>query len=234
MARRQPGLAILGPTPGAVAPFRRAGFRRAEVVPYPISPARAAAALVRPFSHLLFAGAVRQDKGFGRFVDLVALLAAEGVAWPVTFQRAASPARYDEATRRDLARLDRLGHPALRAAAEPLPAEAYAALFPGGVCVQPYRPGDFADRVSGVTLDALSAGCPVVALAGTWTARVVARFGAGEVVPDDAAPTLREAVRRVVAGYEGYRAAAARAGAAVQAENDGRRLWAALTAAPPG
>jgi glycosyltransferase involved in cell wall biosynthesis len=231
VARRHPGLVVLGPTPSVVEIFRACGVQRAEVAPYPITPPRAGAPPAEvPFSHLLFAGAARQDKGFGRLVDLVEHLARLGERLPVAFQRAPSPDRYEEATRRDLGRLDRLGYPALRTEAEPLPAAAYAALYQGAICIQPYDQVDFADRVSGVTLDALTAGCPVVALQGTWTARAVARFGAGQVVADARPETLLAAVRQVVERYPEYRAAALRGGAALQEENDGRRLYAALMA----
>lgn len=229
-ARRQPGLVVLGPTPTVVDVFRACGFRHAEVAPYPITPVRREGAPETPFRHLLFAGRARQDKGFGRFVDLVELLSRRGESIPVTYQRADDAGRYEEATRRDLARLDRLGYPGLRAEAEPLSAPAYAALFPGGICVQPYDPADFADRVSGVTLDALSAGCPVVALRGTWSARAVERFGAGAVVDDVSAETLHGAARRVIDGYAAFRAGARRGGAVLQEENDGRRLYEAVMA----
>jgi len=234
IARRHPGLVALGPTASVVEAFRACGFRHAELAPYPITPARGEGPPEAvPFSHLLFAGAPRQDKGFGRFADLVELLARRGETLPVAYQRAARTDRYEEATRRDLARLDRLGYPALRVHAEPLPAEAYAALFAGGVCLQPYDAADFADRVSGVTLDALSAGCPVVALAGTWSARAVARFDAGVVVDDAAPETLLAAVRSVLARYARLQAGARRGGAVLQEENHGRRLYAAVMAARP-
>lgn len=229
-ARRRPGLVVLGPTPTVVDVFRSCGFRHAVVAPYPITPVRREGAGESPFRHLLFAGRARQDKGFGAFADLVELLSRRGEVIPVTYQRAEDAGRYEEATRRDLARLDRLGYPGLRTEAEPLSAPAYAALFSGGICIQPYDAADFADRVSGVTLDALSAGCPVVALRGTWSARAVERFGAGAVVDDVSAETLLGAVRRVVDGYGAFQAGARRGGAVLQEENDGRKLYAAVMA----
>jgi hypothetical protein len=117
---------------------------------------------------------------------------------------------------------------------DPLPAGAYAASFEGGICVQPYHAQKFADRVSGVTLDALTAGCPVVAVAGTWSARMVERFGAGRVVPDVRPGTLLEAVRAVESRYAEYAAAARRGGLALLEENDARRLYAAIAAETPG
>jgi len=261
VARRQPDLVLFGPTPTVVEVFRACGFPRVELVPYPISqaasgPASAPPALPGPapaaaprsalpppaapeatprFRRILFAGAARQDKGFGAFVDLVVHLAAAGAATPVAVQANLDrPDGYDEATRRDLARLRAAAYAPLEALPDPLPADAYAASYAGGICVQPYHARKFADRVSGVTLDALAAGCPVVAVEGTWSARLVERFGAGRVVPDTRPETLLAAVRAVEAGYEGYAAAARRGGLVLLEENDARRLYAAIAAATPG
>ena len=62
--------------------------------------------------------------------------------------------------------------------------EEYAANFPGSICLQPYDRAEFRDRVSGVTLDALAHGCPVVATAGTWSAAMIEPFGAGIALAD--------------------------------------------------
>jgi UDP:flavonoid glycosyltransferase YjiC (YdhE family) len=90
------------------------------------------------------------------------------------------------------------------------------------------------DRVSGVTLDALTAGCPVVAVEGTWSARVVERFGAGRVVPDTSPATLLSAVRAVEAGYAALAEGARRAGRVLLEENDARALYDAVAGGAPG
>jgi hypothetical protein len=188
-----------------------------------------------PFRRILFAGAARQDKGFGAFVDLVLHLARTSAATPVALQANLDhPDRYDEATRRDLERLRAAAYAPLEALPDPLPADDYAASFAGGICMQPYHAQKFADRVSGVTLDALTAGCPVVAVEGTWSARMVDRFGAGRVVPDTRPETLLAAVRAIEAGYDRFAAAARRGGQALLEENDARRLYAAIAAESPG
>jgi glycosyltransferase involved in cell wall biosynthesis len=235
-ATGQPGLTVLAPTASVVDLFRSCGVPRVELVPYPITPLTAhapgaPAAGPAGFRHVLFAGAPRQDKGFGRFVDLVATLARDPAPLPVALQRAAAgDGRYQEATRRDLGRLDALGYPRLATLPDPLPGAGYAAQFQGAVCVQPYVPAEFQDRVSGVTLDALSAGAPVVALAGTWSARAVARFGAGVVVSDAAGERLAAAVREAVARYPELSERARAAGLALHQEHDAGRLYRAVMA----
>ncbi|HQT98732.1 MAG TPA: hypothetical protein PK416_12800, partial [Thermodesulfobacteriota bacterium] len=67
-------------------------------------------------------------------------------------------------------------------------------MFDGAIVLQPYAREDFEDRVSGVTLDAFSAGAPVIATSGTWMARAADRFGAGAAVPDLSPLALLSAV----------------------------------------
>jgi hypothetical protein len=226
VARRQPGLSLLATTTSVVDLFRSCGVGRAEVVPYPLAPPVAAPPGAAPFSHVLFAGAPRQDKGFGRLVAWVEHLARHGDRLPVVLQRdPGGGARYEEATRRDLIRLDAAAYQALRVEPDPLPVARYTALFEGGLCLQPYDPIEYADRLSGVTLDALGAGCPVVAVARTWMARHVARFGAGAVAADASPPALQAAVREVVDDYAARAAQARHAGLALRREFEGGALY---------
>jgi len=229
-AMRQPHLTLLAPTESVADALRRCGFAATRVVPYPITPA-AGAAEEEPaeFRRLLYAGAARQDKGFPALVDLVASLAEANRDVPVAVQASADHYdRYDPRTKADIARLEALRYPFLRIHRATLDPDAYAALFRGAICLQPYKSDDFADRISGVTLDALSAGCPVVATSGTWMARVIERFGAGLAVDDPSAPALLEAADAIRADYGRYRDNALRAGRALQEENSARRLLSEL------
>ncbi|MGH8754491.1 MAG: glycosyltransferase, partial [Burkholderiales bacterium] len=70
--------------------------------------------------------------------------------------------------------------------------------------LQPYDPDEFQDSASGVTLDALTAGAPVIAPAGTWMARIVDRFGAGIVVSEMTCESLYEAACLVIEQYERF------------------------------
>lgn len=231
MARRQPELVVLGPTPTVVDVFAEAGFARHAVVPYPATPPRdLAAAAPSGFRHVLFAGAAREDKGFSHVVGLVELLAGR-LDLPVVLQTATDPNdRHDEPTRAALARLAAVPSPALELRGETLDAHAYAELFGGAICLQPYDPREFADRVSGVTLDAMAAGAPVVTVPGTWIARVVERFGAGAVAASAAPEDLLRAVERVREAYPAHRDAALAAGRTLRGEHDARRLLEVLTA----
>ena len=231
VASRHPHLAVLAPTGSVAEVFLRSGFRATRVVPYPVAPEPSQQALPpSPFRHLLYAGAARQDKGFSAVVDLVAHMAEQGLDIPVLVQASADHyERYDPATRSDLARLAAVRYPFLRLCRETLDSAGYAELFRGAICLQPYDREDFRDRVSGVTMDALSGGCPVVATSGTWMARVVDRFGAGRIVDGLDPRSLLAAVEEVRAGYDRLRDEAFRAGMALREENSARHLLAVLT-----
>ena len=176
IAARQPDLVIFGTTASVAEVFRRCGFANVAVLPYPAPEAEGNGAAT-PFRRLLYAGAARQDKGFGKVVDFVEYLAAKGETIPIAIQVSADHyGKYDDATRHDLARLRSIDYPPLELIAQTLSPDDYAAMFAGGICVQLYDRADFSDRVSGVTLDALARGCPIVATAGTWMAKLIAPF----------------------------------------------------------
>ena len=203
---------ILATTESATATFESAGFERVLDLPYPIT-AVAADGADTGFRHLLYAGAARADKGFQYVVDLVELLHRRGMHVPVTVQASAEHyGKYDDATRADLARLERSGYASLRLVRETLAPVQYAELFRGAICLQPYDKDDFRDRVSGVTLDALSYGAPVIGPAGTWIARQFAGLPAGIALEDVGAESMLGAVQTVMASYDRYRASALAAG----------------------
>lgn len=230
MAKRQKNLMILGPTDSVVDIFRACGFENTKVVPYPVTPLAAEAfPPAVQFGHLLFAGAARTDKGFDKVVALVELLARRGKSIPVKIQGSAKHyGKYESRVREDLHRLAKADYPYLEMFPETLVESAYQTLFVGGVCIQPYDVEEFADRVSGVTLDALSAGCPVVTLKGTWMARVVENGRAGVVIEEARPEALLAAVETVISDYPRYRLNAYEAGRVLQTENSAGHLFSVL------
>lgn len=229
IAQRQPNLVIFGPTPTVVEVFRKAGFSEAKVIPYPIS-TRQQPAEMQPFRHLLFAGAARCDKGFSQVVDLVELLHMQQATIPVTIQMSAGHfGKYDAETLAGMDRLRGIPYPHLRLLTETLSVEEYEALFPGAIALQLYSVNDFSDRISGVTLDAFSGGCPVLTTAGTWIARMAERFDAGRVAAQAAPQALLNDSRRIIADYGRYAANATEAGRVLQRENSAAALYGVLT-----
>lgn len=224
IARRQPNLVIFGTTISVADYFRRAGFRYVEVLPYP-APSAPTSSDTRGFRRLLYAGAARRDKGFNVVVDLVALLKARQAGVPVAVQ--ISPehfGKYDAATLEDIDRLQQIGYPYLQVIDKTLDPEAYQGLFPGSICLQPYDRQEFQDRVSGVTLDALSQGCPVITTAHTWMAAQILPHRAGLALEQVSAPALYDAVREMIPRYDAFRDAALKTGRARE-----RETWTPLT-----
>ena len=253
MARRQPHIEILAPSTAVADFFSACGFN-STVVPYPVQADPAAntqsdtesgtdigtgtdtgtgtdystgtgIAAAPAFRHLLAAGGARLDKGFDRVVDLVVEMQRLGLRWPITVQTSLeSRQRLDPALVQQMARLRNCGYAGLRLCDSALTPQDYRALFAGAIAIQPYRADDFKDRVSGVTLDALGAGAPVIVTAGTWMARLVQRFGAG-VATDDLSPSgLLRAVQQVMADPAGHASRARLAAATVQGEHSARRF----------
>lgn len=223
---KQPNLTLMGPTESVVGVFRECGFRDVRIVPYPGSPVVAGAGGAEgAFRHVLYAGAARRDKGFPAVVDFVRFLAETGSDIPMTVQ--ASPEHYGKVDDGIPAELDRLGKssPArLTILPETLRGTEYRAMFDGAIVLQPYSRDDFTDRISGVTLDAFSAGAPVVATAGTWMARTALRFGAGVALGDASPASIRSAVEEVRGEYARFRRNAIEAGSALRKEHDARQL----------
>jgi len=93
-----------------------------------------------------------------------------------------------------------------------------------------YNAADFSDRLSGVTLDALSAGSPIVTTAGTWIARIVQRFDAGVVVDSTEPEKTLAAIQEIIANYARYNENAHKAGLALKQENSADFLFKTVAA----
>ena len=224
IAQLQPNLHIFGTTPTQISTFKHAGFKHADVVPYPIS-APALSNATHTFAKVLFAGAARQDKGFTHVVDLLEYAAKHQLDIPFLIQSSAEHfSKMDTATKADVARLNSLTYPHLEVCKETLAPAQFLAHFAGAICIQVYNPADFADRISGVTLDALSAGSPILTLANTWMARQVQRFNAGIVVNSTAPEAMIDALSEMIANYATYNQNAQQAGKVLQQEHSAQQL----------
>lgn len=233
LARRQPEIVVLAPTASLCEELSAVGFSHTRLAPYPITPCETEdrAGADQRFSHLLFAGASRQDKGFSAVVDLVELLHARGASIPLTLQTSAEHYdKYDNATRQAIRRLQGCAYPHVRRVAETLSQASYQRLFAGAICLQLYSQKDFQDRISGVTLDALTNGSPVITLADTWMAGVVGRYDAGLVIDTSKPENVYQAVMQVLESYGRYQDNALRAGRELQMNNNAAHLLRELSA----
>lgn len=218
VARRSPELRLLTTTETVRDLLSSCGFRNVRHVPYPAELQVALEAPPSGFRWLLYAGAARRDKGFHRVVDLIEHLAASDAGLPVRIHAVGDYFdRLDTSVLEDIARLRATDYAPLGIEEATLTEGAFRAMFAGAICLQLYDPEEFADRVSGITLDALAAGAPIVAHRGTWIARHVEAFDAGRVVAPGDLEGLVDAIREIEGDY-GRFSAAARQGATVLAE----------------
>ena len=231
LATRQPNLVILGPTPSVVNVFKDAGFADTRLVPYPITPRKMNDLDPRnEFKYMLYAGAARQDKGFHQVVDYIEYLYNNKASIPVVIQTSAEHfGKCDAETLADIERLKSTPYPHLTLKTEVLSTDEYAALFVGAIAIQLYSTNDFTDRISGITLDAFSGGCPVISTSGTWISRMVERFDAGLVTDNMQPESVLRYAEAIIADYARYNANANKAGQTLQQENSADVLYKALT-----
>ena len=225
LAKRQPGFVIIAPTQSVARVFQEAGFNNVKLAPYPTQNILHKSKNSKKFTHAWYAGAARTDKGFGRVVDLIGLVQKQHLDIPFVVQ--ASPdhhGKYDIDIVGDIARLKDYAYPHVKICDETLSSEQYQSYFEGSVCIQAYSAKDFADRVSGVTLDALLAGCPIISGPGTWTANQVIRFNAGVILEDTSPQAMLAALVQVINKYDFYCTNAMLASEMIRKEHEASHL----------
>lgn len=228
VAMAQPNLEIMCATASTTSFFKELGFR-STTVSYPRARVDSSPQSVQAFHHLLFAGAARLDKGFEHIANLVEDLAHTQAHWPIWVQASSThQTRHEPAILSQITRLRDSGYANLVLMENTLTPTDYQAMFSGAISIQPYSASDFEDRVSGVTLDALSAGCPVVVTANTWLGRVVMKHNAGVATSDLSPLGLKKAVEEVLQDYAGYSLRAAKAGQLLCHEHSAAEMMAAI------
>ncbi len=232
IARRAPEARILTTTEALADAIRRAGFSRVQHQPCPFTLPHAAPAAT-PFRQVIFPGMARMDKNLPLVAELVACMKSTRSNIPLLLQ--AGPNHHGEYAPEVadlLARIRQLDYSHLTMPGCALQGEAYLAQFVGAICLQPYLVDQYANKISGITLDALARGCPVVVRRGIWPATMVAQFDAGVVVDgDDAAAWLR-AVEAVIDDYARYQANCRQAYDHLRREHNPARLLATLQEMP--
>ncbi len=215
---------FLATTEGVGEHLRHANIDHVAVIPYPAT--RAANAPMRaPFRHLLMAGAARINKGLDVVAELAELLAQQHRDFPLLVQ--VSPKHVDHHGSREgavVARLLAANYRGLIADPRSPDRAEYAARYSGALVLAPYERAKFADGVSGIVLDALLHGAPVITTAGTWAGDVVARFDAGVVLQERSGAHLLSAVEQILARWEWFADNAARASDALAQEHDPRGI----------
>ncbi len=220
---RRHALAV-APTETVARSLSEGGWKRVALAQYPALGAPSPPRLV-PFSHLLMAGAARLNKGLDLVAGLASRWAGEGRAIPLRVQ--VSMKHVSRHGRRERAVVDALlssGYMGLRVDTTAPDRAEYLERFRGALVLAPYAREQFAAQVSGVVLDALLHGAPVIATRGTWPGNQVERFGAGATIGERTVPDLADAVGRVLSDWPAYSERACAAASVLAGEHDPRRL----------
>jgi glycosyltransferase involved in cell wall biosynthesis len=170
---------------------------------------------------VVFPGMLRRDKGFHLAVEAARCLGAEeGLECSLRSLSA------DDTPRELVELVQSLGGRTRLVQGELERAGFVDFLRHGDVAVIPYTVKAFARRTSGLLVDALYCGLPVVAIRGSWLGNRVEESGAGIVVGDEDPAALAEAVQAIRSNYSAFQLRALRAGAHWFQSNS----WAALAA----
>jgi glycosyltransferase involved in cell wall biosynthesis len=209
---------------------------RIATLGYPIDPdfasARGARRAGEPL-RIVFAGDARLEKGFQHLPGIVDALAPELAAGRARFVLQSNFPFAIPCRRRNLPlvaareRLARYPSDHVSLLGDPLDPPAYRELVTtADIGLMPYDPVHYHARCSGVLLEMLAAGVPVVVPAGGWMARQVEATGAGRVAEhiSDFPRLLREIIGR----YDRYKAAAEKNSADVLRRRHPRRFMAEL------
>ena len=164
-----------------------------------------------PAAPLLFSclGPARFEKGIDVLQAAIARYLADpanpparfAIQWPTPIDDAHGQPYFPDATLAASGKVDFI--------TEPLDSDAYDALVAATDCmVLPYRRSSYFARISGVAVEAVTGGIPVIATADTWTSELVASDGAGIAVPDGDAAALAAAMAGLARDYPRFRAMA--------------------------
>lgn len=197
---------LLTPTEQLTNIFRNAGFHHCYTIPCPSFPRNISNERHEPrFKKIIYAGAARNDKGFPEIVALIKHTKNLGLHLP--FELQISPpnsGHYDQETQAALSELDLLPVDNLILHKQTLDQLQYQNLFNDAICLLLYDAHYYHDKFSGVTLDALYAGCPIITVSNTWMGDTVIRFNAGLTVTKRDPETIFNSIKIIKENYQYY------------------------------
>ena len=209
VSAQQLPIVILTPTERLQSVFQQLGFSAVKQVPcFSHEPSAPVPSPTSGFKKLLYAGSARADKGFSAIVSLMEYCQIN--APELAFELQISPPSkdcYDDTTEmalKKMAVLQQVAKTPVTTHTNTLNQAQYQALFSDGICLLLYDPIAYAGKFSGVALDALCAGMPIVATRGTWMADRVQEFEAGLVVDDTAPKSVLAAIRNIMTHFSHY------------------------------
>jgi len=148
-------------------------------------------------SHFLMAGGPRSEKGF---LD-VARWSIDSIGirqLPVTIHLS----KPDADCRSAIRELEERNSADIRLHQQPRTPSEFRDDFRGAIVLLLHRAAQYEGRASGLFLDAIMAGAPIIALAGSSFAAEVDKEGIGVVAASTDSSALRDAAQRAVAGWQ--------------------------------
>jgi hypothetical protein len=219
----------LAPTATTAAFLCGAGWRNVMQIAYPARAPTTLPELLSAPTHLLVAGAARLNKGIHLIAQLADRYAQSQPELPMLVQTTGKRAgRHGAAEHAPLEQLEQCAWRGLHLDASAPNRDEYARRFSGALVLTPYDPVHFRDNVSGIALDALLHGAPIIATSGTWQARLVERFGCGVCMKTWSADCLQDSIEEAVRRWTDISDAAFGAAVELAAEHDPRHVIEAI------
>ncbi|MDX8376947.1 MAG: glycosyltransferase [Mariprofundales bacterium] len=204
LAKRISNVSILCTHSALVDIVTQAGFSNACLQPCPFDQPTHDFT-VSPFIHLIFPGEARLDKNLPFITKIIRYLHEQDLDIPIMLQAGSNHHGQFSATITDaLQEISNIGYKHLTMPQKSLAGHDYMHQFTGAICLQPYRHEDYASKISGITLDALTRGCPCIAAQDTWPANIVDEFSAGIVCEKLDVIEWIKAINLIIADYATY------------------------------
>lgn len=234
LARRGHAIRLASDSERLAGQLGRLTMLPVEVLPIPHPPPQSYAS--RTGGRLRFAslGNARDEKGFFEILQAIRILQAEpeGLEGLEFWLQSNHPAP-DVRAAIEAFQVDQ--PPEVTMVHEGMDEPSYhAALLAADVVMVPYWRSIYEARTSGVFLEAIAAGKPVIATQDCWMSDELAHHGAGILVPDHDAFELARAIRRMAAEYPDFSSRAVADQPRVLARHSAAALVAQCAAPPPG
>ncbi len=205
IAKKADNLQIISTTLALKQEFMELGFKNCYQVNCPSYLPNHQENVVN-FSHVLYAGAMRMDKGFPLAVDLVAHM--HGSQVPFHLQCSASPmGKIDAACQKALIKLNAFEDKYLKKTFNTLDNQQYLQEFSGAITLLLYDTKEYANKFSGVSLDSICHGAPVITFKGTSISQTIEHYQAGIVLEKRDLKSIETAILRIKDNYEEFQKA---------------------------
>jgi glycosyltransferase involved in cell wall biosynthesis len=207
---------IMTPTDRLTGLFIDHGFTQASTVPCPVySPpqyTQYSANLDSALRKVLYTGAARKDKGFINVVKFI-----QQSLLKINFHiQAPKPhnGRYDKKILPAISLLDKLKDTRqnLTVCYESASQQEFQSLFINSITLLIYNVEDYKDKFSGILLESLYMGAPVIVTEGTWFSQVIHKYKAGIVVKPNSMDEITQAILSINENYAEYTKKATHAG----------------------